>query len=261
MSGSKAPTLETPHQLQIPRSSRDRAHHHPPRTGVTLTCSTRVLRVTRSMGLYSSAEGREKVSAATCGWSPGPSPTCHRQHGGKEGSPDAQRAPLVRTEPWTSIWDQKSWQCQEPPVPQPRVLLCWRHEEPRPAGVWPWVVNTTLTVGWDVPPCLCQPSGGQGLRGRGAPTLAMRWLRSGRAASHPQQLFQFPFWLSGGVGPVPHRALPPHGTPCTHLCAPPQPALGEKGTQAALAAAKPPPTENTGAKASSQHRVPPHSPP
>lgn len=109
MSGSKAPTLETPHQLQIPRSSRDRAHHHPPRTGVTLTCSTRVLRVTRSMGLYSSAEGREKVSAATCGWSPGPSPTCHRQHGGKEGSPDAQRAPLVCTEPWVSIWDQQSW--------------------------------------------------------------------------------------------------------------------------------------------------------
>lgn len=129
------------------------------------------------------------------------------------------------------------------------------------AGVWSWVVNTTLTVGWDVPPCLCQPSGGQGLRGRGAPTLAMRWLRSGRAASHPQQLFQFPFWLSGGVGPIPHRALPPHGTPCTHLCAPPQPALGEKGTQAAPAAAKPPPTENTGAKASSQHGVPPHSPP
>lgn len=42
---------------------------------------------------------------------------------------------------------------------------------------------------------LGQPSGGQGLPGRAAPTLAVRWPWSGRAARHPQQLFQFPFWL------------------------------------------------------------------
>lgn len=50
-----------------------------PRTGVTLTCRTSVLRVTRSMGLYSNAEGREEVSAAIHQQSPGPSPTRESQ--------------------------------------------------------------------------------------------------------------------------------------------------------------------------------------
>ena len=51
-----------------------------PGTGVTLTCRTRVLRVTRSMGLYSSAAGREEESAATRRRGPGPSPTRESQH-------------------------------------------------------------------------------------------------------------------------------------------------------------------------------------
>lgn len=131
MSGSKAPTLETPHQLQIPRSSRDRAHHHPP----GLASHSRAARgCSVSPGRWvctAALRGERRCQQPPVAGALAPLPPV-RQHGGKEGSPDAQRAPLVCTEPWTSIWDQKSWQCQEPPVPQPRVLLCWRHEEPRP---------------------------------------------------------------------------------------------------------------------------------
>lgn len=132
MSGSKAPTLETPHHCRSPGAAETEIPPQPPGTGVTLTCRTRVLRVTRSMGLYSSAEGRDKVSAATCGWSPGPSPTCHRQHGDKEGSPGAQRAPLVCTEPAQVDNRGSARSSGEPAVPQPCVLLCWGHEEARP---------------------------------------------------------------------------------------------------------------------------------
>lgn len=69
-----------------------------------------------------------------------------------------------------------------------------------------------------------------------------------------QQLFQFPFWLSP-IPACPRQALPPHETPCIPL---PQSARGARGTQLSPAAAKAPPTEISGAKASSQHCCPAH---
>lgn len=156
MRSSKSPNLETPHQLQTPRSSRDRGHHHPRGSGVTLTCRTRVLRVTRSMGLYSSAEGRDKVSAATRAWSPGTSPTHHREHRGKEGSPDAQGKHLRSVlHSWTMVvvpGAGGSQHCHSP------VSCCAggtrSHSQ---AGVRSWEVGTgcpttpVAAQGWDSP--------------------------------------------------------------------------------------------------------------
>ena len=52
-----------------------------------------MLRVTRSIGLYSSAVGREKASAATHRWGLAPSPTHQSQHRTPQGQEGETRRP------------------------------------------------------------------------------------------------------------------------------------------------------------------------
>lgn len=125
------------------------------RTGVTLTCRTRVLRVTRSMGLYSSAAGREEASAAA--GTPAPLPPVRAStasRGGKEGRPDAQRPPpQVFMEPWASIWAPF---CTEPVTAGPPPY-CQEQEKPElgwcvEQGQSPVVPRGQGTMGTPIPP-------------------------------------------------------------------------------------------------------------